>query len=1065
MLSYWRRRSSNASPVPPTSQPTPKAPPLLPLIPDSTSLTATFDEKFTAGEEAPNDYFSKSDGGTSTVSVSTIDAPAPSTSSGTLAVAPSSSDDHTRPRSSPEERNTEPSLTAQTNHSQPSLHPATPDRIHENESKPSSPLPASEKARLTPTAVDGQSKRSSSTSPAMAPSGHRRFRTSPDVSPGDKHSASQKEYRFEGPTSRRQSDRDAQQLEPVPQKGSGKTMLQLLNPLSLLAKRRSHQVAGLRAEDVNRGSRNIIPIPDDYDPRIRGKIFHDFSAPRPRRQLSAAPGHRPEQAGQPGASTATQPEHAAEERSPYSPLPEQLKRHSDHSPVFREHFEDDKRVLQVENKAYLQSSLLTDSSNRDHDSHAIPVFARKLPSSITDGDKPSEPLPHSEEQLESSHEVKLTGGDTTRSVGDSDTFEMELPQQPSGLPKHFKSNASRFSFDMNGVGSSTQEKLLEEKHKEKEAARKAEARLNGEYSDVEDDYDNDMFDDINGLEEEIPGVNVDADGGDEFKNFSGAGNVWNKSWLAPNLSPVIASPVQPNTSTIQGNQPAASKQEDSNPDSTGLLSRDASTAADNTTDSSKTFLRDSKNLSNVPLQTILDEDDLYYDDGEFGELDTKATEEQFDESIFDDPTSHLYERKQSTASIQPQQEKPGIAGSVPLQTILDEDDLYFDDGEFGELDTKDTGEQFDESIFDDPTSHLYERKQSSAPVQLQSEVSGVDPGSSGGLGHVPSSASEYHQGFAPRRYGSVVGNMPNPGLANSHSGILSEHNLEAFHNALVDAANQFAANDRLGHTTSVSERSMAQESAQTADSQPGLVSDESRISQAMETVGFEEVLDDFDYDDNDDLLYDDPIIAAANAEALENDDEGFYGHEFGFYAQAYSANSELTNGGYFGPRGAEGISRSHSGRGKFREPSLTPITERSEWSTRNSIISVTAHGVAHSNQSVSSPGLAQLVDLNTIDDEMSLSTLMKLRRDAWGGSNGSLRSSSGSPPPQQYPASNRGSFALADVSPSVHTVPPDFLGVPLAMDSPIRDSDKGAWASFSQQRTERTITGDGDSQS
>ncbi|KAL4999727.1 hypothetical protein BDV10DRAFT_164215 [Aspergillus recurvatus] len=1067
MLSYWRRRSSNASPVPPTSQPAPKATPLLPLIPDSTSLTATFDEKFTAGEEAPNYSFSKSDGGKATVFVSTIDAPEPSSSSGTLAVAPSSSDDYTRPRSSPEERDTEPSLTVQPNHSQPSLRPATPDRTtHRDTSKPTSPLPASSgKSRLTPTVVDGQSKCSSLTSPAMAPSGHRRFRTSPDVSPGDKHSASQKEYRFEGPTSRRQTDRDAQQLESVSQKGSGKTMLHLLNPLSLLAKRRSHQVAGLRAEDVNKGSRNIVPIPDDYDPRIRGKIIHDFSAPRPRRQLSAAPVHRPEQVVQPGASTAAQHEHAGDDKSPYSPLSEQMKRHSDHSPVFKEHFEDDKRVLQVENKAYLQSSLLTDPSNRDHGAHAIPVFARKLPSSITDGDKPSQGLSPSQGQPESSYEVELANGDTTRSVGDPNTFEMELPQQPSGLPKHFRSNASRFSFDMNGVGSSTQEKLLEEKHKEKEAARKAEARLNGEFSDAEDDYDNEMFDDIDGLEEEIPGVNVDADEGDEFRNFSGPGNIWNKSWLAPNLSPVVASPVQPDASTIQNNQPAASKQEESHHASTEPLSPDPSMAVDDTTDSSKTFLRESKDLSSIPLQMIPDEDDLYYDDGEFGELDTKHGGEKFDESIFDDPTNHLYEQKQPTGPVQPQQEKPSNAGSLLLQTIPDEDDLYFDDGGFGELDTKVSGEQFDESIFDDPTSHLYGRNQPAAPVQLRNEQRGVETGSSCGLGRVPSTTSEYHQGFAPRRYGSVAGNMPNAGLVNSHSGILSEHNLEAFHNALADAANQSAAKDRLAHTTSVSERSIAQESADTAEPQPGLVSDESRISQAMDMVAFEEVLDDFDYDDSDDLLYDDPIIAAANAEALENDDEGFYGHEFGFYAQAYGGNSELTNGGYFGPRGVEGISRSHSGRGKFREPSLTPITERSEWSTRNSIISVTAHGVAHSNQSVSSPGLAQLVDLNTIDDEMSLSALMKLRRDAWGGSNSSLRSSSGSPPPQQYPASNRGSFALSDVSPSVHTVPPDFLGGPLAMDSPIRDSDKGAWAYFPQQRTERTITGDGDTKS
>src|SRR5204862_6262634 len=142
---------------------------------------------------------------------------------------------------------------------------------------------------------------------------------------------------------------------------------------------------------------------------------------------------------------------------------------------------------------------------------------------------------------------------------------------------------------------------------------------------------------------------------------------------------------------------------------------------------------------------------------------------------------------------------------------------------------------------------------------------------------------------------------------------------------------------------------------------------------------------------------DDPIIAAANAEALENDDEGFYGQEFGFYPHSNgNCESELVLGGYFGPRGVEGITRSHSGRANFQEPTLTPITERREWSTRNSIISLTTHGAVHSNPPLSSPPLAQLVDMSGIEDEMTLSALMKLRRGAWGGSNGSLRSSAAS---------------------------------------------------------------------
>ncbi|KAL4882005.1 hypothetical protein BJY04DRAFT_187841 [Aspergillus karnatakaensis] len=843
----------------------------------------------------------------------------------------------------------------------------------------------------------------------MAPTGHRRFRTSPDVSPGDKLAGSQREHRFEGPTSRRPVDREAQPvpIEPVSQK-SGKTRLHLLNPMSLLAKRRAHQVTGLRAEDVNKGSRNLVPaIPDDYDPRIRGNIVHDFSAPRPRRQPSNAPVPAHETLPKPGSSNASPHDYTGADakvrthdpKSASSPLAEQGRKHGDHSPVFREHFEDDKRALQVENKGYLHSSLLVNSLNQDGDSHSIPVFARKLPSSIADHRATEDQsAPNSADAL-----IDPIDKDPKKEAEESDTVEVDLPQQIPGLPKHFKSNASRFSFDMNGIGLSTQERLLEEKHKEKEAARKAEARLNGDFSDAEDDYDNDMFDDLDGLEEEIPGVNVDDDDYDDFKGFSGPGNILNQSWLAPNLSPVIASPIQPDIPPLQDDGlPLADERDELDYDTTSPLP-DADETTDHVPpDSSMTFFRESRDFSSTVLQPIPDEDDLYFDDGEFGELDTKDTSDGFDESIFDDPTSHLYERKQPA--------KP-------------------------------------ENTTQDP--------------ELATNLGGS-------LKYTPSMASECHQGFAPRRYGSVAGNISNQELVYSRSGVLSEHNLEAFHNALADAANQSGLKGRFGHTTSVSERSLAQESAYTGDSQPGLVSDESRLSQAIDPISLEEVFDDFDYDDNDDLLYDDPIIAAANAEALENDDEGFYGHEFGFYAQAYGNGSELTNGGYFGPRGAEGISRAHSGRGKFREPSLTPITERSEWSTRNSIISVAAHGVPHSNQSVPNPGLAQLVDMENLDDDLTLSALMKLRRDAWGGSNGSLRSSSGSPPPQpQSAASNRGSFAFSDVSPTVHTFPPDFLGGPIALDSPVRDTDKGAWShTVPPQRTptERPTTADGESQ-
>ncbi|PMD28548.1 hypothetical protein NA56DRAFT_17137 [Hyaloscypha hepaticicola] len=58
-----------------------------------------------------------------------------------------------------------------------------------------------------------------------------------------------------------------------------------------------------------------------------------------------------------------------------------------------------------------------------------------------------------------------------------------------------------------------------------------------------------------------------------------------------------------------------------------------------------------------------------------------------------------------------------------------------------------------------------------------------------------------------------------------------------------------------------------------------------------------------------DGLEDDANIAVANAEALANDSDGFYGQEFGFYSAPAAGEAEYANGGYFGPRGRKQTSR------------------------------------------------------------------------------------------------------------------------------------------------------------
>jgi hypothetical protein len=186
--------------------------------------------------------------------------------------------------------------------------------------------------------------------------------------------------------------------------------------------------------------------------------------------------------------------------------------------------------------------------------------------------------------------------------------------------------------------------------------------------------------------------------------------------------------------------------------------------------------------------------------------------------------------------------------------------------------------------------------------------------------------------------------------------------------------------------------------------------------------------------EDDDDFDDDAIIAEANADALANDSDGFYGQEFGFYSApvtlpqhghghhvASTSPKPLTdenlfqyaNGGFFGPAG--GVNRSASGRMVSREPNLTPITERSEYSNRNSIMSLavlpgvgSAGGAPSSAGQMQSPGLAELAMMSDDDPNMSMSALLRLRSKTFGGSKASLHSS-----PEGSPRSELGQAAAA----------------------------------------------------
>ncbi|RPA85536.1 hypothetical protein BJ508DRAFT_322576 [Ascobolus immersus RN42] len=157
---------------------------------------------------------------------------------------------------------------------------------------------------------------------------------------------------------------------------------------------------------------------------------------------------------------------------------------------------------------------------------------------------------------------------------------------------------------------------------------------------------------------------------------------------------------------------------------------------------------------------------------------------------------------------------------------------------------------------------------------------------------------------------------------------------------------------------------------------------------AKEESGFDSAYEDeptsFQFDDYDDD--DDPIIAAANAEALASDQDNYYGSEFNFYATSSgSSSTEYVAGGYFAP---SQVWPGKPGLGIFRQPSLTPISERSECSYRNSMVGTLSPNMGlspnlsffptspsfHPGHSVQGVG-------GTPDQEMSLSQLLKFHND------------------------------------------------------------------------------------
>lgn len=782
-----------------------------------------------------------------------------------------------------------------------------------------------------------------------------------------------------------------------------KTKLNLRNPLSLLARRRSSQAV---TEAYNQNEHvPAAPLRDDFDPRIRGKVVHDFSAPRQGRsqglKLPNALKNIPE----------TENYLINPKRPPkMAQAPKDSQRpgsaERDHAPVFKEQF-DDGNGAGTEGPAKRKSTafMLNMSGQQplpQPDRSSLPAFARNLPANFAsslENLRQSSPLPSPKAPLQvvpESSDIKNS------SMLKSPASPLQQPANPSppksppvtrsrgssindqlspgiGSPKRFKSNSSRFSFDLAGVGSAAQEKLLEEKHRQHASRKQRDSVLSledGEEMDDDNGYDDYMQDEMNdeGFEEQIPGVNADEDDEDEadddglsrshlpvaqqaLDNFHFASP--NKSSFEGTTSPVstgLTSPGTPRDFTGQAIGFAVTKfpggvQQVQIAGTGGLRPR--STPGD----------KSSSRLSSEPLQRVVSSE------------------------------SNLANLPKSDAGLMNVNLSPGG---------YEDDDMYFQDG-IDDEDLDIQGEEtFDESVFDDSSNGLYGlplRDRTLRP--LDPEVSSKDyetkknapldlPANSQAESMLSSQPSVKSSGGLSAELRDALTDLaqPNHPVFSPTAG-LTQDNLAAYsQNALAMATIQAAQNGAFDRPNSSASKG--------AESDPdGVPLDMTRTGSQISQNLLNMPVDLNFGDDGED---DDDIVAAANAEALENDDDGFYGQEFGFFAGPASGSSqtEYANGGYFGARSlAEGVHRSHSGRDAgFQEPSLTPITERSEWSNRNSTISL-----AHWGRPLSTPGFGSEVQLanmmNLPEEGMSLEALMKLRRNAFGGGSSTSLHSSG----------------------------------------------------------------------
>jgi hypothetical protein len=776
-----------------------------------------------------------------------------------------------------------------------------------------------------------------------------------------------------------------------------------------------------------------------YDPRIRGTRVHDFSAPR--RKIVPSP---PVPVNDSTATlvqgdldppviapTGASPEgidaglSATTELPPSEPVSAVSLQPGEAAAEQETRVATDTRRLSLDKALPPQPPQDAPSPGHDDSSNGASSFVTASPAVSR---QTSPKLPRS-----------TLSSRTNRTVSVNDASRRTSTM--SAVPRHMKSTSSRFSFDM--VGAAKQEKLLEERHRQRELEKKTtefdseprdsrfddfdedgfdydammeddglEERIPGVNADAEDDgYDYDALAEEVGFEEEIPGVNADAgeeeepsfqeyDPDNDQENF--AGFVFQRS----NPASTLASPLTPNLLVTP---------RDANGTAIGFaMTKD--TTPDLGPGPSPSFIGESLDLEKWEGSGL----GIQEQEAEAEEHQDPQDQPFYESAIF-------------------QERGPSQLGNVPTKAPANDDEIYFDDGLADELNFEHDGAYFDESIFDMNDTDQYGRPIPGAFAQAKSAMAAQHQGTkreSDITADADVTAETFEnsgisQSTAHTSLSAGLQPMLSVTERESKEMAMEETELQrcssfnpgvpgqdlAYQAALAEAAQKAAASGKFRRSSSPTPPPAPVTSPLTeaSDVQSFAVADDALedydpLEDYEEDDGFSRnVMDDYELDDDD-------IIAEANAEALANDSDGWYGQEFGFYsaplnppdqARGHHGSSSATssspkpltlenlyqyaNGGYFGPSG--GLGRTTSGRVVSREPNLTPITEMSEYSNRNSIMSLGVQsGGAASSAPIQSPGLAQLAMLSD-DGDMSLGALLRLRSKTFGGSQASLVSS------------------------------------------------------------------------